>query len=661
LKQKRIEDYGLIGNTHSAALVSRAGSIDWLCLPRFDSAAIFAALLGDDSHGSWRICAKASEVRISRRYRPGTAILETRFETESGTATVIDFMPPPGDEFVDEVIRLVRGDAGVVAMAMSVLFRFDYGRLVPWLERSVEGIVAIAGPDAVRLYTPIALVNKDFTTQAEFLVHEGQYIPFVLTWYPSHRVAPPVRDAVALLRRVEQRWRDWSARNSYEGPWRAAVERSLITLKLLTYRPTGGIVAAPTTSLPEALGGVRNWDYRFCWIRDATLSLYAMLTSGYQQEAIAWREWLLRAAAGSPQDLQIMYGLHGEQRLVEFALDWLPGFADSRPVRIGNAAHSQLQLDVYGELISALHAARRFGIGASDAAWALQLVVIDHLERIWREPDEGIWEVRGPRRHFVHSKLLAWLAFDRMIASARMFGLEGPVDRWAQIRDAIHADICRNGFDAERNTFVQYYGASNVDAALLFMPIVGFLPPDDPRILGTVAAIERELLRDGLLRRYRTLGEVDGLPGGEGAFLACSFWLCDVYQLMGRAADAEALFERLVGYANDLGLLAEEYDPRAGRQLGNFPQAFSHVSLINTAHALCALSVGASEHRAAGERETVVPPEAGRDESGGSASRRQTSPPPHDPANRSSRLAPSGSIAKSDRKGRASPFKGEGV
>jgi GH15 family glucan-1,4-alpha-glucosidase len=608
LSAKRIEDYGIIGNTHSAALVALDGSIDWLCLPRFDSAAIFAAVLGDESHGSWRICAKAGDVRITRRYRPGTAILETRFETEAGAATVIDFMPPPGDDFVDEVVRLVRGDAGVVHMAISVVFRFDYGRLVPWLERSVEGLVAIAGPDAVRLYTPIELVNKDWTTQAEFVVHEGEYVPFVLTWFPSHRQPPAVRDAVALLRRVEERWQGWSARNTYKGPWRETVERSLITLKLLTYRPTGGIVAAPTTSLPEAIGGVRNWDYRFCWIRDATLSLYALLTSGYHQEAIAWREWLLRAAAGSPQDLQIMYGLHGEQRLVEFTLEWLPGFADSKPVRIGNAAYAQLQLDVYGELVAALHAARRFGIVASDAAWALQLVVIDHLDRIWSEPDEGIWEVRGPRRHFVHSKLMAWLAFDRMIASAEVFGLEGPVEHWREVRDTIHADICRNGFDNDRNTFVQYYGATSVDAALLFIPIVGFLPPDDPRVVGTVAAIERDLLRDGLLCRYRDIGDVDGLPGDEGAFLACSFWLCDVYQLSGRVADAHALFERLLGYANDLGLLAEEYDPRAGRQLGNFPQAFSHVSLINTAHALSVGSVGASEHRAAGERDTVEPP-----------------------------------------------------
>ncbi|HEY3919833.1 MAG TPA: glycoside hydrolase family 15 protein [Stellaceae bacterium] len=584
--EKRIEDYGVIGNTHSAALISRDGSIDWLCLPRFDSAAMFAALLGDERHGSWRISTKESNVRMARRYRPGTPILETRFETEAGAATVIDFMPPPSDEFVDEVIRLVRGDAGVVEMAMTVLFRFDYGRLVPWLERSLDGIVAIAGPDAVRLYTPVELVNKDWSTQAEFAIHAGEYIPFVLTWFPSHREPPAVRDAMALLKKVEQAWQGWSARNTYDGPWREAVERSLITLKLLTYRPTGGIVAAPTTSLPEAIGGVRNWDYRYCWIRDATLSLYALLTSGYQQEAIAWREWLLRAAAGSPQDLQIMYGLHGEQRLVEFVLDWLPGFAGSRPVRIGNAAYSQLQLDLYGELIGALHTARRFGHDESDAAWALQLVIIDHLERIWREPDEGIWEVRGPRRHFVHSKLMAWLAFDRMITSAEMFRLKGPIEHWRRVRDAIHADICHNGFDAHRNTFVQYYGATTVDAALLFIPIVGFLPPDDPRVQGTIAMIERDLLDDGLLRRYRVMGEVDGLPGEEGAFLACSFWLCDVYRLCGRAVEAGALFARLLGFANDLGLMSEEYDPRACRQLGNFPQAFSHVALINSAYAL---------------------------------------------------------------------------
>ena len=601
---RRIEDYGLIGNTHSAALVSRSGSIDWLCLPRFDSGAIFAALLGDERHGSWQLRAKDREARIFRRYRPGTAILETRFETEMGAATVIDFMPPPADNSVNEVIRLVRGDRGVIEMATTILFRLDYGRLVPWLQRTAKGIFAVAGPDAVRLYTPVELDNRNLTTQAEFAVHAGEYVPFVLTWFPSHRQPPAVGDAVGLMDRVERFWRDWSARSTYQGPWNEVVERSLITLKLLTYSPSGGIVAAPTTSLPESLGGSRNWDYRYCWIRDATLTLYAFLTSGYHDEAIAWRNWLLRAAAGSPKDLQIMYGLHGEQRLQEFTLDWLPGFAGSAPVRVGNAAFSQLQLDVYGELIGSLHAARRYGIDGSEAAWSLASVIVEHLARIWHQPDEGIWEVRGSARHFVHSKLMAWVAFDRMIASASIYGLSGPLERWRRIRDEIHADICRNGFNAERNTFVQYYGGATVDAALLFIPLVGFLPPDDPRVLGTVAAIERDLLNNGLLRRYDTDDGFDGLDGDEGAFLACSFWLCDVYHLCGRDADALKLFKHLLGFANDLGLLSEEYDPCGVRQLGNFPQAFSHVALINTAYALSGKDNAAAQ-RATGERDAV--------------------------------------------------------
>jgi len=601
---RRIEDYGLIGNTHSAALVSRSGSIDWLCLPRFDSGAIFAALLGDERHGSWQLRAKDREARIFRRYRPGTAILETRFETEMGAATVIDFMPPPADNSVNEVIRLVRGDRGVIEMATTILFRLDYGRLVPWLQRTAKGIFAVAGPDAVRLYTPVELDNRNLTTQAEFAVHAGEYVPFVLTWFPSHRQPPAVGDAVGLMDRVERFWRDWSARSTYQGPWNEVVERSLITLKLLTYSPSGGIVAAPTTSLPESLGGSRNWDYRYCWIRDATLTLYAFLTSGYHDEAIAWRNWLLRAAAGSPKDLQIMYGLHGEQRLQEFTLDWLPGFAGSAPVRVGNAAFSQFQLDVYGELIGSLHAARRYGIDGSEAAWSLASVIVEHLARIWHEPDEGIWEVRGPARHFVHSKLMAWVAFDRMIASASIYGLSGPLERWRRIRDEIHADICRNGFNAERNTFVQYYGGATVDAALLFIPLVGFLPPDDPRVLGTVTAIERDLLNNGLLRRYDTDDGFDGLDGDEGAFLACSFWLCDVYHLCGRDADALKLFKHLLGFANDLGLLSEEYDPCGVRQLGNFPQAFSHVALINTAYALSGKDNAAAQ-RATGERDAV--------------------------------------------------------
>jgi GH15 family glucan-1,4-alpha-glucosidase len=598
---RRIEDYALIGNTLSAALVSREGSIDWLCLPRFDSSAVFAALLGDESNGQWKIGASDPQARISRAYRPGTAILETRFETDTGGATVIDFMPPPGDDFADEVIRLVRGDLGAIEMSMSVRFRFDYGRLVPWLRARPEGVIAVAGPDAVRLTSHAKLVNEDWATRATFTVRAGEYVPFVLTWYPSHRKPPPVRDSIFLVSYVEHVWRRWMETSTYRGPWREAVERSLITLKLLTFRPTGGIVAAPTTSLPEEIGGERNWDYRYCWIRDATLTLYALLLSGYRDEARDWRQWLLRAAAGSPQDLQIMYGLHGEQRLTEFIVDWLPGFDGSRPVRVGNAAFAQKQLDVYGELMGVLHTARRFGLDGSTEAWDLQKVIVRHLEQVWRDPDEGIWEVRGPPRHFVHSKLMAWLAFDRSIASAEMFGLDGPVEHWRAIREEIRAEVCEHGFHAERNTFVQYYGGENVDAALLFIPLIGFLPPDDPRVLGTVAAIEKELVRDGLVRRYSVMGEVDGLPGSEGAFLACSFWLCDVYRLCGRQAEATALFERLLGLANDLGLLAEEYDPRARRQLGNFPQAFSHVSLINSAYGLARLADAAGE-RAAGER-----------------------------------------------------------
>ena len=597
---RRIEDYGVIGNTHSAALISRTGTIEWLCLPRFDSGALFACLLGDQDNGCWALGATDPKARVSRRYRRGTAILETRFETETGAATVIDFMPRPGDDFADEVIRLVRGEAGHIDMATTVRFRFDYGRLVPWLQRNADGVIAIAGPDAVRLATPIELENKDFATGAEFTLHAGEYVPFVLTWFPSHREPPPVRDAVALEHEVEEGWRRWSSRSVYQGPWRETVERSLITLKLLTYRPTGGIVAAPTTSLPEEIGGERNWDYRYCWIRDATLTLYALLTSGYHEEAEAWRRWLMRAAAGAPQDLQIMYGLHGEQRLPEFTLDWLPGFEASRPVRIGNAAHAQRQLDVYGELAGVLHASRRFGIDGTDESWQIQLVILDHLEKIWREPDEGVWEVRGPPRHFVHSKVMAWVAFDRTIASAETFGLEGPLEHWRKVRDEIHADVCAKGFDDGMGSFVQHYGSKDLDAALLFIPMTGFLPPDDPRVRGTVEAIERDLIEDGLVRRYRTMGEVDGLPGEEGAFLACSFWLCDVYRLIGRRDDARALFERLIGLCNDLGLLSEEYDARAGRQLGNFPQGFSHVGLINAAHGLASADAAADQGAARG-------------------------------------------------------------
>ncbi|HLI66109.1 MAG TPA: glycoside hydrolase family 15 protein [Caulobacteraceae bacterium] len=584
--ERRIEDFGLIGNTRSAALVGRDATIEWLCLPRFDSPAIFAALLGDDDNGAWRLCAKGARVKITRRYRPGTAILETRFQTSRGVATVIDFMPEPATDGGVELVRMVRGDEGAVDFETKITFRFDYGQLLPWVRANPVGLSAIAGPDAIRLVTPVPLVNKDFATHAAFRIRAGETASFNLIWHPSHEPAPDCRAPEPLLAQTEAFWRSWIGRSQYDGPHRDMVERSLITLKLLTYAPTGGLVAAPTTSLPEQLGGSRNWDYRYCWIRDATLSLYAFLTSGYQEEAEAWRRWLMRAAAGSPQDLQIMYGLHGERRLWEYEIPGLTGFEGSRPVRIGNQAHEQRQLDIYGELVGGIFAAHRLGADGVKEAWPLLCVAVDFLEGIWEEPDNGIWEMRGPRRHFVHSKLLAWVAFDRAIALAEQVGVKAPLDRWRAARAAVHAEVCEKGYDQKRKTFVQYYGGDTLDAALLTMPLAGFLPVDDPRIKGTVRAIEKELLVDGFVQRYSTRPEVDGLPPGEGAFLACSFWLCDVYQLAGQTRKAKALFARLLGAANDLGLLAEEYDPKSGRQLGNFPQAFSHVGLINSAHIL---------------------------------------------------------------------------
>ena len=585
-RERRIEDYGLIGNTHSAALISRDACIEWLCLPRFDSPAIFAALLGDDDNGAWRLCASDPKARISRRYRPGTAILETRFESRGGAATVIDFMPHPGADGAIELVRLVRGDRGALDFDTAITFRFDYGQLLPWVQANAVGLSAIAGPDAVRLVSTVPLINKDFATRANFRVRAGETVAFNLIWYPSHMPAPDCRAPEPLLAATEAFWKDWIGRSQYQGPHRDMVERSLITLKLLTYSATGGIVAAPTTSLPEQIGGPRNWDYRYCWIRDATLSLYALLTSGYREEAQAWQHWLMRAAAGSPADLQIMYGLHGERRLEEYEVDGLAGFAGSKPVRIGNEAHAQRQLDIYGELVGGIFAAHRMGADGVIEAWPLIIVVVDFLETIWREPDNGIWEVRGPRRHFVHSKVMAWVAFDRAIAMAEQLDLKGPLARWRRARKAVHTEICEKGWDARRNTFVQYYGGQALDAGLLFMAMTGFLPVDDPRMKSTIRAIERELLVDGFLLRYSPEAEVDGLPPGEGAFLACSFWLCDVYKLSGRHAKAKAMFERLTAAANDLGLLAEEYDPVGGRLLGNFPQAFSHVGLINSAHVL---------------------------------------------------------------------------
>jgi GH15 family glucan-1,4-alpha-glucosidase len=585
-----IEDYGFIGNMLSCALVARDGSIDWLCLPRFDSAACFAALLGSDENGRWSIAPEDGAARVTRRYRPGTPILETSFETAEGAVTLIDFMPLAEDEEHVDVVRILRGDRGRVAMRLELALRFDYGRTAPWVRRTDDGLRAVAGPDAVELRTPVALEGRAMRTHARFTVGAGAQIPFALTWHPSHR--PPVRrwDPVRRLEETERWWRGWSGACVFgredQHPWREAVTRSLVTLKALTFQPTGGILAAATTSLPEAIGGERNWDYRFCWVRDATLTLLALLTSGYRSEARAWREWMLRATAGHPNQLQIMYGLGGERRLAETDLPWLAGYEGSRPVRIGNAAYDQLQIDVYGELMDALHVGRKFMLEPSEASWGFQKLLLADLAEKWREPDEGIWEVRGGRRHFTHSRLMAWVAYDRGIKAVEDFGLSGPAEAWREIRAAIRDDILAHGWSERRGSFVQYYGGEALDASLLLVPSVGFLPPEDPRVLATVEAIQRELVEDGLVLRYRPEQTPDGLAGGEGTFLVCSFWLVDALTMTGRLDEAEALFERLLSLRNDLGLLAEEYDPRSGRQLGNFPQAFSHVGLVNAANNL---------------------------------------------------------------------------
>jgi GH15 family glucan-1,4-alpha-glucosidase len=577
----RIEDYALIGDCLSCALVGRDGSIDWLCWPRFDSGACFAALLGDPQHGRWQI-APAGEARPGRRrYRDDTLILETDFEVDNGAVTVIDFMPPRGE--APDAVRIVEGRRGTVAMRMELIIRFDYGSILPWVRHIEHGISATAGPDMLRLVTPVELRGEDLTTVAEFTVAEGQRIPFILTWYPSHHREPQYVEAERALEDTESWWREWSARSTYQGPWREAVVRSLITLKAMTYAPTGGIVAAPTTSLPEQLGGERNWDYRYCWLRDATFTLYALALTGYSDEAYAWREWLLRAVAGSPAELQIMYGIAGERRLTEMEIPWLPGYERSRPVRIGNAASNQFQLDVFGEVIGAFYHGRSMGLDVSGADLELGRSLLRFLEVNWDRPDEGIWEVRGGRRHFTHSKVMSWVAFDRAVKAVEHFGLQGPVERWRDIRDAIHEQVCREGFDAGVGAFVQSYGSKALDASLLMIPLVGFLPATDPRMRGTVAAIERDLLVDGIVARYTTENGVDGLPPGEGMFLACSFWLVDNYYLMGRESDARKLFERLLALRNDVGLLSEEYDPRVGRLVGNFPQAFSHIALVNSA------------------------------------------------------------------------------
>jgi GH15 family glucan-1,4-alpha-glucosidase len=581
----RIEDYAIIGNCETVALIGRDGSIDWLGFPRFDSPACLAAILGEPKHGRWLIAPNEQSARKTRSYRGDTLVLETVFECDSGVVSVIDFMNRRDGSA--DIIRLVRGIRGKATMRTELIVRFEYGSVAPWVSRRPDGrLEFIAGPDRLLLDSAVSIRGEDFRTIGEFEISAGQEISFALTWSPSFRPPPPPVQAAEALRQVEAFWSGWAASFQRPAEWGDAVLRSLLTLKALAHWETGGIVAAGTTSLPEKLGGPRNWDYRFCWLRDATLTLYALIGAGYLDEARAWHGWLLRAAAGAPDDLQIMYGLAGERRLTEYEIPWLPGYEGAAPVRIGNAAAAQLQLDVYGEVLDTFYVARRAGLALDAASWDLECALVQHLEKIWREPDDGIWEARGGRKHFTHSKVMAWVAFDRAVRSIEEFGLEGPVDRWRAIRAEIHQEVCEHGFDRSQSAFVQYYGATALDASLLLMPIVGFLPPTDARVQSTVAAIERRLVRGGLVLRYDTGEGTDGLPPGEGAFLACSFWLADNYVLLGRYDEARDLFERLLSLRNDVGLLAEEYDASDNRQLGNFPQAFSHLALINTAHNL---------------------------------------------------------------------------
>ncbi|MFF5786521.1 glycoside hydrolase family 15 protein [Streptomyces sp. NPDC012693] len=585
---QRIDDYALIGDLQTAALVGRDGSVDWLCLPRFDSAACFAAILGDEDNGHWRIAPKGATTCATRRYAEDSLVLETYWETRTGTVKVIDFMPQR--DRAPDLMRIVEGVSGSVEMSSVLRLRFDYGSVVPWMRRTDGHRVAVAGPDSVWLRSepPVKTWGQQFSTCSSFTVDAGEKVAFVMTWHPSHEPRPALVDPYEALEQSLADWREWAALCTYRGPHRQAVLRSLITLKALTYGPTGGIVAAPTTSLPEEVGGVRNWDYRACWLRDSSLTLGALLSAGYVEEAAAWRDWLLRSVAGNPADLQIMYGPAGERRLPETTLPWLRGYADSAPVRTGNAAVDQFQLDVYGEVMDSLYRAGKAGIPAERHAWNLQLSLLGFLESTWREPDEGLWEVRGPRRHFTHSKVMAWVAADRAVRTLEADpSLPGDVARWRAMRDDIHAQVCARSYDPVRNTFTQSYGSLELDAATLLIPQVGFLPPDDPRVVGTVDAVQAELMHEGYLRRYSTeSGAIDGLPGQEGTFLVCSFWLADALLLTGRKDEARALFERLVTLCNDVGLLAEEYDPVTGRQLGNFPQAFSHIGLVGTALAL---------------------------------------------------------------------------
>ncbi|MGD9511062.1 MAG: glycoside hydrolase family 15 protein [Geminicoccaceae bacterium] len=595
-----IEDYALIGDCETAALVGRDGSIDWLCWPRFDSGACFAALLGGPEHGRWLIAPVEEPRKVVRRYRPGTLVLETEFQCASGTVVLVDFMPVR--DRASNLVRLVVGQEGRVPMRIELALRFDYGSAVPWVVRADNGALrAVAGPDMVELATAVPLHGEGMRTVGRFEIAPDESRSFTLTYAPSHQPAPMPPDPFYALAATTARWRAWSGRCQEVGEWTELVRRSLITLKALIYAPTGGMVAAPTTSLPEQIGGPRNWDYRYCWLRDATLTLLALLNAGYTAEAVGWRDWLLRAVAGSPDQMQIMYGLAGERRLTEWEVPWLPGYEGSAPVRIGNGAHAQLQLDVYGELTDALHLARRGGLGPDHAGWALQRALLEHLETIWRQPDQGLWEVRGPPQHFTYSKVMAWVAFDRAVRDAEELKLDGPVDRWRGVRDTIHAEVCAQGFDLRLGSFVQAYGSPHLDASLLLLPETGFLPPEDERIRGTIAAIERALVADGLVLRYDTAQVEDGLPAGEGAFLPCTCWLADAYVMLGRLDEARSVFERVVALCNDVGLLSEEYDPARRRQVGNFPQAFSHLTLAQTAMNLARSSKPAEQraHRQA--------------------------------------------------------------
>ena len=591
----RIEDYALIGDCRTGGLVGLDGSIDWLCLPRFDAPACFAALLGTPEHGRW-LMAPAGDLRaVRRRYRDNTLVLETEYETDGGSVVVVDAMALDGPE----VVRLVEGRRGRVPMRMELIVRFDYGSLVPWVRRTDDGVTAIAGANGLVLRTPVALRGEHFRTVAEFEVAAGQRVPFSLGWCESYRPPPPGHGVDERLKDTERWWREWAGHCTYQGEWRDAVVRSLITLKAMTYAPTGGLVAAVTTSLPERLGGVRNWDYRYCWLRDATFTLYALMIGGYLGEAGAWRDWLVRAVAGQPSQARIMYGVAGERLLPEWELAWLPGYEGSAPVRLGNAAARQFQLDVYGEVMDAMHLARRAGLHPDENAWRVQQALVEFVESAWREPDEGIWEVRGGRRHFTHSKVMAWVALDRAVKAVERFGLDGPVERWRRVRADIHDDVCRRGFDPRVRAFVQHYGARHVDASLLMAPMVGFLPATDPRMLGTVRAVQDHLMADGFVARYPTRRDVDGLPPGEATFLPCTLWLADNLALQGRLDEARQLFERVLAVRNDVGLLAEEYDPGDRRMLGNFPQALSHVALVNTARNLTRAGGPAEDRRQA--------------------------------------------------------------